>query len=280
MDQAERRDDKSIEKNNPIRKFAIEILRDYWRPLYGAQLFAFLSFLIVLVLSLVIGLFFVQTYATNVYTGLSPQNSLVVLIIILILPALVVYSAFQGSVYGITREILVNGDYFIEFKHIFYYFKKYWWQYFLASLSVSCFNIFLTLLLNLTTAKLVGWGLFLVYFCCNFFMGSFLCLLTPSICAGTSIRKAYREAIHLFRQYYPRILGTFGVVYFILQFIASLNIAIQNSAPLTNSTSQIVLLLVALLVLLISGPPLVVLATILYNSFTGKNTPREMEGQM
>ncbi|WP_371803959.1 hypothetical protein [Candidatus Lokiarchaeum ossiferum] len=123
--------DANIEQNSDkisskeILSLSFELLRDYFKPLTGTFMIAFLASIIVWILSFLLsGSLGILLYSDSFYSFNYLLSGLITFASIL--PGFFVLFSFIGSGFGMTSEILTGGDYFVELKSSFSYFKKHW----------------------------------------------------------------------------------------------------------------------------------------------------------
>jgi hypothetical protein len=258
-------------ENSPrsIVRHAREMLKDFWRPIYGAQLLAIVLF---------IGVITVVIFLAVIVISAIPRAGDVILplaIILAFVPGIIIYSAMLGSVFGIIREIMIGGDYYVEFKNAFFYFKKYWKQYALSSIMLSSFTILFSLAIALLRSTLPVWFLFACLVGVNLAWYSAICFLFPAASAGFSFRSAVRTSLSLFRGHAGHVLKSYGPYFLIQQIMTALSLLAANDA-IGNFAMAISFLAGGFVLEILFVPFLCAISSLLYYSLQESGTGERM----
>jgi len=257
-----------------IGKIAYIGFKDHWRLFTGALLFSFISFIVSAVITIMIFTGIMNNFRINL-SVLTPMTSLSTLIYLIVLfPSIIILYSCLGSLYGISREIIERGNYYANVKNAVFYFRKYWWQYTIATIYIKgvsiCLSLFFYLFIMTNWESL--WYLNLIIIGVNFVWETLFNLIMPSISAGNSIKKSFHECLQLIHVNYRSIIKRYGFYYFLLQLITLIYTFIPVEFAIVKSISAIIVILSNYLFM----PFLSIISTLLYYLFTRKNIGKEM----
>ena len=261
-----------------IGKIAFIGFKDYWRLFTGALLFSFLSFTMSVVITLIIFTGMMNSFHLTL-SDLIPITSLNTLIYLVVLfPSIIILYSCLGSLFGISREIITSGNYYANLKNAVFYFRKYWWQYTIATIFIKgvsiCLSLFFALFIMTNWESL--WYLNLIIIGMNFVWETLFNLIMPSISAGNSIKKSFSECLQLIHANYRSIIKTYGFYYLLLQLIILIYTFIPAEFTLGKSISAIIVILSNYLFM----PFLSMISTLLYYQFTRINMEEENVKEM
>ncbi|MHA1776579.1 MAG: hypothetical protein ACTSWC_07365 [Promethearchaeota archaeon] len=131
--------------NSKLVKQSRKIYSHFWKPFVLTQIWAIFLFILTAMAIFFLGYFlnleflFVPNlilYGFPLYriNGFG-----------IILPSYIVFNAVQGSLTGLSQDIVMSGDYYTRFCNLFHYFRKYWKQYSLVGIIYYLTLIFATI---------------------------------------------------------------------------------------------------------------------------------------
>ncbi len=248
-------------------KLGWELYKDYYKPLIGAQLLALITFVCVSLISIIIYIIILLNF--------SPLEQLLnitdltgIIFLGFMIPGLICFVAFIGSLYGMSNEIISSGDYYTELKSSFTYFYKFWWHYFLIALCFF-FGFLIAILLTNYVMQLnpaFPRVIFLIIFFSFLFLFETLVFLLPvSLTSTGSLKNALNQTFNLLK-HNPKVYLTIFAIFFILSI--SIDIPLYFLIFYFNK-SIILLLIIALLSCMsffIIFPYMILVSTVMYHS--------------
>lgn len=210
---------------NRILRLTFELWRDYLSRFFMAQLLA-LAFL---VLGLVPTILYVQIDSITTLKGIVSATRFLftqfpfygIVAFLSLLPGIVLYTAFLGSNFGITRDITTGGNYYAGLKNAFFYFRRYWWRYFLVALVFICPAVLFQAIRPGMETWYVPKTIVTVGFFAIMFVWCTIMFLWPAGVTGTgSFLKGFAECFHIFRKNFLILFECFGLFYFPIVVIA------------------------------------------------------------
>jgi hypothetical protein len=261
-----------------IGKIAYIGFKDYWRLFIGALLFSFLSFIVAVVITIMIFMGIMNSFHVTL-SDLIPMTSFNTLIYLtMFFPSIIILYSCLGSLYGISREIIISGDYYANVKSVIFYFRKYWWQYTIATIFIKgvsiCLSLFFTIFIMTNWQSL--WYLNIIIIGMNFVWETLFNLIMPSVSAGNSIKKSFHECLQLIHGNYRNIIKTYGFYYLLLQLIILIYTLIPAEFTIVKSISAIIVILSNYLFV----PFLSMISTLLYYQFKRINMGNENVKEM
>lgn len=136
------------------------------------------------------------------------------LITFFVLIIAIFFSAFNGTLYGLSYDIMSSGDLYTEFKHAFTYFRKFWLKYLIISLFalVIAMSYYLLLLPGDQTLLLI------LIILVDYLSLMYITGLYTSVTAKGSLKNAIFESEKLLIKDFRRIALTIGIYYIIFRF--------------------------------------------------------------
>jgi len=212
-------------EKTPIRpkevyRLAIELFQDYFKTIFGTQLLAIFAASVIIIVSLLLTGTLVDIITDFDFMAISTVFA-DILTLMSLFPGLFVFLALLGSLFGMMQEVLKGGDYYVELKSAFFYFKRHWWGYSALALLFLTFTFLIQSVippedvLPLLSFGRIGLSIFVslcTYLCLSVF-GLAPALLTDGKRIWPSIQGAFR----LFRRHGKFIAVTVAGAYWPLQ---------------------------------------------------------------
>jgi hypothetical protein len=251
-------------------KIGLRVFRDNISAYFAVMAFIVGSLFIITT----VGLGFTVLATLIRFFGISlPDDARVLLLIVIALLTFfflivaIFFSAFNGTLYGLSYDIISSGDLHTEFRHAFTYFRKFWFRYLLISLltlSVTA-SYYLILLPGDQTL------LFILIIVVDYFSILYITGLYTSVTANGSLIRALKESGSLLKKDFKRIASTLGIYFIIFRVPYILFFLILKWGLATNSILVILLGGVIVMMFLslasfIGTPVLTIFATRIYNT--------------
>lgn len=248
-----------------------------YRAFITTEIFAIVAFLatILSALAFLAGL-------TLIFSGSLATEFFVLLIVFLVILGFnFLFYGFMSCQYGLSYDIMSSGDLFTEFRKVFYYFKRFWWQYSLITFLIYFPTIFSpvnTLLPN--TIQIQGLELLIgpltplkliIYFVIEYIWFVVFIELYPSITSQGRLRTSIKENFTILSKNMGRLFTSFGLYYIIFKVPIIIFYSITITPPWNQlSPHYEVITMINDFYILISsllGPPIIsLIATRIYVS--------------
>ncbi|MCP4762430.1 MAG: hypothetical protein GY870_11665 [archaeon] len=263
------------------------LLKDNYKAFLGTELFAFLSFFLIIFIAtsiLVIVYIFSPNLTLQEIQSHFTQNFNISHIyrIIIIGLAMFILSTFLCCQVGLAYDIMSSGDMFAEFKGSFTYFKRYWWQYSILNFFVLGLNgsIFMGRYYMEGPINEVKFNeidlIFMVFrFIIFFILFSVFVTTLPSITAQGRLKNSFIESFRLFSKNYSRIFITWGIYFLLFEIpiflidilhLTQVISLINTYIPFFEFLSRITKIFFLCLYLFIGYPMMTLISTGIYNN--------------
>lgn len=207
--------------------------------------------------------------------GLETSSSSDLFIIVLQVPNLLIFFAFQGSLYGLAFDIMSSGDQFTELGGTFRYLGKFWRRYLLFGLVYNMPTICLVIIGvtfgETALAHLVE--LILLFTPVSFMVYTIFVQAGPALTAQEGIKEAFKDNFQTLRKVPRRLFKTwvlFWGIFYLPYFITNLLILTQINAFIKGDIAGLPVLILAMATEMwyyLAGVPVqTLIATRIYNS--------------
>ncbi|MHA2226222.1 MAG: hypothetical protein ACXAC8_13520 [Candidatus Hodarchaeales archaeon] len=258
-------------------KLSWNLFIDNYQAFIKTEIFAFSAFFA----TILSGLAFL-TSAIIIFPGSLTFESILLLIVFLVILGFnFLFYGFLSCQYGLSYDIMSSGDLFTEFRRLFNYFKRFWWQYSLITFLIylpTLFSPVNTLLSN--TIRIQGIESvigplnpfkILIYFFFEFLWFVVFIELYPSVTSRESLRTSIFENFTILKGNIGRLFTSIGLYYFFFKVPIIILYIISISSPWNQFTPliEIINIINSIFVLISSllGPPIVsLIATRIYVS--------------
>ncbi len=241
-----------------------QMFRQNAKPFLATQGIAFGGVIgFAVVISVLLSLTGLETSANSDYFVLSLQA-----------PSLLIFLAFQGSLYGLAFDVMSSGDQFTELGGSFRYLGKFWRRYLL-----------LGFILNMPTICLIVIGvtiggpalthlleLILIFTPISFVVFVIFVQAGPALTAQADIRSAFKDNFQTIRNVPRRLFKTwvlFWIIFFLPYFITNILVLAQLNAFIQGDMVGLYLLVLAMITEMwyyLAGVPVqTLIATRIYN---------------
>lgn len=129
----------NIKSDDPKESFkdiknSLALLRDNYSAFFKTEIFAFIcgiitSIAIIILLYFIMFLMYQFSFEAFLVFLITQGRSSIYYRFFVAFMNQLVFSIFLRTQYGLAYDIMSSGDMFTEFRNIFKYFKKHWWQY-------------------------------------------------------------------------------------------------------------------------------------------------------
>ncbi|UYP44394.1 hypothetical protein NEF87_000679 [Candidatus Lokiarchaeum ossiferum] len=260
-------------------KLSLQAFRNNVKAFMGTELFAFLFFVVGMLISVLI---------TLIYLKVKVEEIAEPLVILMLLPGFLIsiwlFQAMLTCQYGLAFDIMSSGDMFAEFKGSFSYFKRFWWQYPLLSLIFTLSGFFtqfdLPIKFFITEVNVQ----IMLYTPLTYCLTVLFIEIFPSLTSSSNLKASFKENFLILKQNPKRLLATWGIFYIIFQFIPSIVIFIISllSNLLFEELITIIIFITLIIVMLfwmfvIGYPVMTLIATRIYNSTKESGNNKRME---
>lgn len=277
-------------------KISWYLLKANWRAFVATELFALISLILMLFVSLIIfGVFFYFTRRMEAPTFIRSSFTLNFIVTILIV---LLFNTFLTSQFGLAYDIISSGDMFTEFRSSFTYFRRHWLYYSLFTFLIGWVQllfeprtilpllrvVFLIPIFGGNTGDVGGnrdfmleinLVLFLtrniVIFLIHFI--SFLIFVNaiPSITAQGKFKQSLRDNFRILRKAPRQLITTWGIFFLVFSFVPLLInfLSVLSFTMISGSIPAILLNLLSttifLIGILLGAPFMALIATRMYN---------------
>jgi len=220
-------------------KVSWQLLKANYKAFLATEIFAFASFIVIFALfwGIVVLVFHLSPTLTleilrDDYIR-DRDISFSILGTIIVAVSHAIMNGFLNCQFGLSYDIMSSGDMFSEFRRVFSYFRRYWWQYILLSF-FSGFGLFLPEGRALIPRpKTVGSvfldiGFIIIRFTLLFVLLLFTNNILPSLTAQGSFKNSFKEASRILNKYPKRVFKTWGR-YFLIFILPTFILAIIRS---------------------------------------------------
>lgn len=251
-------------------RISLQVFRDNFSAYFAVMAFIIGSLFIITT----IGLGFTVLATLMRFFGISlPDDARVLLLIVIALLTFffliiaIFFSAFNGTLYGLSYDIMSSGDLYTEFKHAFSYFRKFWMRY----LVISMISLIVTASYYLILLPGDQTVLFLLIIIVDYFSLLYITGLYTSVTAKGSLIRALNESGNLLKKDFKRIALTLGIYYIIFRapyilFFSVLKLTITTDSNLPIIILGIIVMMIMSLTSFIGTPILTIFATRIYNT--------------
>ncbi|MHA1990876.1 MAG: hypothetical protein ACW981_07450 [Candidatus Hodarchaeales archaeon] len=251
-------------------KIGLRVFRDNISAYFAVMAFIIGSLFIITT----VGLGFTVLATLMRFFGISlPDDTRVILLIVIALLTFfflivaIFFSAFNGTLYGLSYDIMSSGDLYTEFKHAFTYFRRFWSKYLVISLLTLAVTASYYLILLPGDQTL----LFIIIIVVDYFSILYITGLYTSVTANGSLIRALKESGNLLKKDFKRIAITLGMYFIIFRapyilFFLFLKIAITMDTNLPIIILGIIVMMIMSLTSFIGAPILTIFATRIYNT--------------
>jgi hypothetical protein len=243
-------------------KIGWHVFKDNYKSYIAVELFVIAGMFGFVLLGL---LFFIFVEVMIFLSLELPREIFFVILILIFLMILFVFffSAFTGTLYGLTYDIMSSGDLYTEFKHAFTYFRKFWKEYILISIPFLIVSLILEFTRNL---ELI---LKLPIILLEFLAIIILVEIYPSMTAQGSLKRGVKENFHILRSEFKRLFASIGFFFFIFRLPIHIFIILGTIFSSDENISLVFLFLFYIFVLInsmIGAPILSIISTRIYNT--------------
>lgn len=251
-----------------IIKLSIELYWDYKKSFIITQIIGFAGSIFALILSFIIGGSVIELFKQEDITGFM-ITFLNVLSLSLVLPGLIILFSFMGSLYGMSKEIILSGDYYVNLKSSFLYFRKHWIAYsltgFLYVIGIVGINSILPDQMESIPSISKFSFLFLLTSILDLFWSICLTLFVSSISTSSSFKESVKLWVSTIRKNFLftcKTYALFMIPFYILSYLWSVPVNNITYSNLGSFFLFILFILYIIVVIFFQFPVLAILSQI------------------
>lgn len=267
---------KKTERISPkeMSTLSFELLKDYFKQFAGTQIIAVISTILVWMITLFLSdQLITLIFAESLFT-LSIAIKEVISIFLLI-PGFFVLFSFIGSGFGMATEILTGGDYYVELKSSFYYFRKHWLGYsgfaiIFIIISIPIDNIIPEEMNSLNTI-FQFLLLKIMIFILKIFVFSLIGFVPVALSQGDSFLMSFKNAWRVFKGNWWAILKSMALILVPFQFFGLIYGNVLSFFVQRNFWGEVYFIswvIIILGIFFIYYPLIIIHLTVLYHHFS------------
>ncbi|OLS13318.1 MAG: hypothetical protein RBG13Loki_3101 [Promethearchaeota archaeon CR_4] len=202
------------------------------------------------VISILLSVFGLETSS-----GSNPEGILTIqdfFVLFLQVPSLLIFLAFQGSLFGLAFDVMSSGDQFTELGGTFRYLGKFWRRYllfgFFLNLPTICLVIIGVSFGGVALAHLAD--LIILFTPISFVVFVIFVQAGPALTTQSDIKSAFKDNFQTLRTALRRLLKTwiiFWIIFYLPYFITNLLVLAQINAFMQGDLTGLYLLVLALI---------------------------------
>ncbi len=208
-------------------------------------------------------------------SGLETSSSRDYFVLSLQAPSLLIFLAFQGSLYGLAFDVMSSGDQFTELGGTFRYLGKFWRRYllfgFILNMPTICLIVIGVTIGGPALAHLLE--LLVLFTPISFVVFVIFVQAGPALTAQANVRSAFKDNFQTLHKAPRRLFKTwilFWVIFYLPYFITNILVLAQLNAFIQGDMAGIYLLVLAMITEMwyyLAGVPVqTLIATRIYNS--------------
>ncbi len=190
-------------------------------------------------------------------------------------PSLLIFLAFQGSLYGLAFDVMSSGDQFTELGGTFRYLGKFWRRYlllgFILNMPTICLIVIGITIGGPALAHLLE--LILLFTPISFVVFGIFVQAGPALTAQADVRSAFKDNFQILRKVPRRLFKTwvtFWIIFYLPYFITNILVLAQINSFIQGDMAGIYLMVLAMITEMwyyLAGVPVqTLIATRIYNS--------------